>query len=158
MCGFFFLLVFGESLFVCFLLWDTHWGDMLRGINVTPASDICRFMVTYNGNVTRMPNGLVSSRWRHEMEHFPRYWPFVRGIHRSPVNSPHKGQRRGALMFSLICTLNKRVSKQSWGWWLETPSWSLWRHCNVDRRSSTVMPRVPYCVNKYFCYKFCNWF
>ena len=33
---------------------------------------------------------------------FPRYWPFVRGIHRSPVNSPHKGQWRGALMFSLI--------------------------------------------------------
>ena len=34
---------------------------------------------------------------------FPRYWPFVRGIHRSPVNSPRKGQWRGALMFSLIC-------------------------------------------------------
>ena len=39
-------------------------------------------------------------KWRH----FPRYWPFVRGIHRSPVNSPHKGQWRGALMFSLTCT------------------------------------------------------
>ena len=37
-------------------------------------------------------------------KHFPRYWPFVRGIHRSPVTSPHKGQWRGALMFSLICT------------------------------------------------------
>ena len=36
-------------------------------------------------------------------KHFPRYWPFVRGIHQSPVNSPHNGQRRGALMFSLIC-------------------------------------------------------
>ena len=36
-------------------------------------------------------------------KHFPRYWPFVRGIHRSPVNSPHKGQCRAALMFSLIC-------------------------------------------------------
>ena len=36
-------------------------------------------------------------------KHFPRYWPFVRGIHRSPVNSPHKGQWRGSLMFSLIC-------------------------------------------------------
>ena len=24
-------------------------------------------------------------------KHFPRYWPFVRGIHRSPVNFPHKG-------------------------------------------------------------------
>ena len=36
-------------------------------------------------------------------KHFLRYWPFARGIHRSPVNSPHKGQWRGALMFSLIC-------------------------------------------------------
>ena len=36
-------------------------------------------------------------------KHFPRYWPFVGGIHRSPMNSPHKGQWRGALMFSLIC-------------------------------------------------------
>ena len=37
-------------------------------------------------------------------KHFPWYWPFVRGIHRSPVNSPHKGQWSRALMFSLICT------------------------------------------------------
>ena len=45
--------------------------------------------------------------WIHDdvikWKHFPRNWPFMRGIHRSPVNSPHKGQRRGALMFSLIC-------------------------------------------------------
>ena len=40
-----------------------------------------------------------SNAWKH----FPRCWPFVWGIHRFPVNSPHKGQRRGALMFSLIC-------------------------------------------------------
>ena len=36
-------------------------------------------------------------------KHFPRSWPFVWGIHRSPVNSPHKGQWRVALVFSLIC-------------------------------------------------------
>ena len=36
-------------------------------------------------------------------KHFPRYWPFVWRIHRSPVNSPHKGKWRGALMFSPIC-------------------------------------------------------
>ena len=36
-------------------------------------------------------------------KHFPRCWPFVRGIHRSPLNSLHKGQWRGALTFSLIC-------------------------------------------------------
>ena len=41
---------------------------------------------------------MTSSWWKH----FPRYWPFVRGIQRSPVNSPHR-QWRGALMFSLIC-------------------------------------------------------
>ena len=35
-------------------------------------------------------------------KHFPRYRPFVRGIHPWPVNSPHKGQWRRALMFSLI--------------------------------------------------------
>ena len=36
-------------------------------------------------------------------KHFPRYWPFVRGIHRSMMNFHHKGQWRGALMVSLIC-------------------------------------------------------
>ena len=30
--------------------------------------------------------------WRHQMEAIWRYWSFVRGIHRSPVDSPHKGQ------------------------------------------------------------------
>ena len=42
--------------------------------------------------------GNLVSWWRHQMETFPRYWPFV-----SPVNSPHKGQWRRALVFSLIC-------------------------------------------------------
>ena len=35
-------------------------------------------------------------------KHFPRYWPFVREMHRPPVNSLNKGQGRGAFMFSLI--------------------------------------------------------
>ena len=35
--------------------------------------------------------------------HVPCCWPFVRGIHRSPVNYPHKVKWHGALMFSLIC-------------------------------------------------------
>ena len=49
--------------------------------------------------------------WRHQMETFPRYWISVRGIHRWPVNSPHKCQWRWALMFSLICAwINIRVN------------------------------------------------
>ena len=66
-----------------------------------------------------------------EWKHFPPYWPFVWGIHRSPVNSPHKVQWPWPLMFSLICALNKGLSTQSWGWWFEMPSRSLWRHCNI---------------------------
>ena len=39
------------------------------------------------------------NKWKH----FPRDWPFVRGIHRSPMNSPRRGQWRGALIFPLMC-------------------------------------------------------
>ena len=49
-------------------------------------------------------------------KHFQRYLPFVRGIHRSPVNSPHKGQWHGALMFSLICAwIDGRVNNREAG-------------------------------------------
>ena len=58
------------------------------------------------------------------------HWPFVRGIHRSPVDSPHKGQWRGTLMFFFALRLNKRLSKQSKRRWFEAPSCPLWRHCN----------------------------
>ena len=63
----------------------------------------------------------------------------MQGIHRSPVNSPQKGQWRGALMFSLICVLNKRLSKQWWGWWLETPTHLLWRHFSVKIHYTDVI-------------------
>ena len=46
---------------------------------------------------------VILSWWRHPMETLSRCLPFVWGIRRSPLNSPHKGQWRGALMFSLIC-------------------------------------------------------
>ena len=48
--------------------------------------------------------------------------PFVRGMHRSPVNSPHKGQLRGALMFSLTCAWNN-------GWANNRETGDLRRHC-----------------------------
>ena len=59
-------------------------------------------------------------------EHFPRYWAFVRGIHQPPVNSPHKGRWRETLMCFFYLRLNKPLSKQSRGWWFETPSHPLW--------------------------------
>ena len=49
-------------------------------------------------------------------KHFRRNWPFVRGIHRSQVNSPHKGQWCGAFKFSLVCAwINGEVNHRKAG-------------------------------------------
>ena len=75
---------------------------------------------------------------------FPRYWPFVRGIHRSPVNSPHKGQWRGALMFSLICVwINGWVNNREAGdlrryrAHYDVTLMYLWCDCNYISSAST---------------------
>ena len=81
-------------------------------------------------------------------KHFPRYWPFVRGIHRSPMNSPHKGQWRGALVIELC--LKKLLSKQPRRLCFKTPSCSLWRHCNVKcttkQHHTTIHLPVSTCI------------
>ena len=63
--------------------------------------------ITINGTrCWRVDSTIISNNYHDDVikwKHFPRSWPFVRGIHRSPVNSPHKGQWRGALIFILIC-------------------------------------------------------
>ena len=66
-------------------------GDLIYNVQITITSRIqLDWMLWYHDDVIK---------WKH----FPRYWPFVWGIHRSPVNSAHNGQWRGALMFYLIC-------------------------------------------------------
>ena len=57
-----------------------------------------------NKTNNRMHDDVI--KWKH----FPRYWPFVRGIHRTPVNSPHKGQWRGALIFFICAWINGWVN------------------------------------------------
>ena len=49
------------------------------------------------------------TKWKY----FPRYWPFVRGNHRTPVNFPAQSQWRGALVLSLICA---RINGWVNGW------------------------------------------
>ena len=69
--------------------------------------------------------------WHHDdvgnLKHFPHNRPFVRGIHRSPVDSPHKGQWCGALMFYLICAWTNDGANSPQ--WYEMPLCSLWLHC-----------------------------
>ena len=69
-----------------------------------------------------------------EWKHFPRYWPFVREIHRSPVNSPHRCRWREALMYSLVRT---------WaGGWIHTRDGSDSRRHRVHYDVTVVMMRL----------------
>ena len=60
-----------------------------------------------------------------------------------PVTGEFPAQRPVARSFHMFfyLRLNKRLSKQSWGWWFETPSLSLWRHrSGTDQESSLWIP------------------
>ena len=74
----------------------------------------------------------VRSWWRHQMETFSALLAICAGIHRSPVNSPHKASDAELWCFLWSAPEKKRLGKQWWGWWFETPSRPLWRHCNVN--------------------------
>ena len=74
-------------------------------------------------------------------KHFPHYWPFVRGIYRSP-------QRPMTQSFDVFFDQRpiKRLSKQSWGWWFETHSPPLWRHSNAKQM---LLPQLPLSTHIY---------
>ena len=69
--------------------------------------------------------------WRYEMETFSALLALCAG--NLPVTGEFPAQRPVTRSFDVFfdMRLNKRLSKQSWGWWFETPSRPLWRHCNV---------------------------
>ena len=71
----------------------------------------------------------VTACWRHQMEICFALLAICAGNSPVPGDSPHKDQWRRALMFVFHLRPNKRLSKQWRGWWFETPSSPLWRHC-----------------------------
>ena len=85
-------------------------------------------------------------KWK---KHFSALLAFCVGIHRSPVNSPHKGQWRGALMFSL----NKRLSKQWCDWRFDTSSRPLWRHSKVGENVLAPFSMLWECCSVGLIYK-----
>ena len=127
--------------FKCIFNWIVYLrnADVLRRrvnesfwvIHGSPTNYMWQYYITALGLLlTKMHDDVI--KWKY----FPCYWPFVRGIHRSQVNSPHKGQWRGALIFSWS------MSIQWWGWWFETPSRLLWPHCNVLRHYRGYFNRI----------------
>ena len=74
--------------------------------------------------MSHLIHSVVIPWWRHQMETFSRYWLFLRGIHRFPVPGEFPTQRPVTRRFDVFfdLRLNKRFSKQSWGWWFEALS------------------------------------
>ena len=80
--------------------------------------------------------------WRHQMETFSAVTGPLWG--NSPVIGEFPSQKPVTRSFDVFfdLRLNRRLSKQSWDWWFETPSGSLWRHCNeknCQKKSSHPM-------------------
>ena len=73
----------------------------------------------------------ISPRWRHQRKAFSVLLALCAG--NSPVTGEFPAQRPVTRSFDVFFDLlpNKRLSEQSRGWWFETPSCSVWRHCNA---------------------------
>ena len=86
-----------------------------------------------------------SGTWRHQMETFSTLLALCAG--NSPVPGEFPAQRPVTRSFDVFFDLrpDKRLSKQSWGWWFERPSRPLWRHHNeteaVVGDSSVIIAR-----------------
>ena len=85
---------------------------------------------TYTLTIWCQPSGELPW-WRYQMEILSSLLVLCAG--NSPVTGEFPAQRPVTRSFDIffdLC-LNKGMSKQSWGWWFDTPSHSLWRHCNA---------------------------
>ena len=111
---------------------------LLSGVwNVFPAIISTHYRSEYWVHCLRMNdrgiNGywiLRNTWWRHQMETFSASLAICAG--NSPVTGEFRVQRAVTRSFDAFFDLlpNKRLSKQSWGCWFETPSRPIWRHCN----------------------------
>ena len=81
---------------------------------------------------------------RHQMETFSALLALCAG--NSPVTGEFPAQRPVTRSFDVFfdLRLNKRLSKQWWGWWFETPSCPLWCHCD-DKALRRCAPSIMWC-------------
>ena len=109
--------------------WSHH-----RLLKITKCKEVNNVLVAAKDLATqgtRSSTGMISMTWwRHQMETFSALLAICTG--NSPVPGEFPTQRPVTRSFDVYFDLrpDKRLSKQSWGWWFETLSHSLWRHRN----------------------------
>ena len=116
--------------------WQTSLAQVL--ICITHEAPIPAFICIYECLVywRLYPSlNLGRSWWRHQMETFSALLALCAGY--SPVSGEFPSERPVTRSFDVFfdLRLNKRLSEQSWGWWFETLSRPLWRHCNAIKPS-----------------------
>ena len=110
-----------------------HWGS-LTTVKYFWMTWTNSFEFNKDNNVSSTkPNNCMhfyGTWWRHQMETIYPLLTLCAG--NSPVTGEFPAQRPVTRSFDVFSDLHldKRLSQQSWGWWFETPSRSLWRHCN----------------------------
>ena len=120
-----------------------------------PAEDVFRLTLSTPGS---------ARRWRHQMETFSALLAICAWNSLVPGEFPtQRPVTRSCDVFFDPC-LNKRLNKQSWGWWFQTLHCPLWRQCNV---SSRFVRRQHFCHlffagssfygdMKYWCHHICK--
>ena len=114
-----FVIAIWETIWTCFVLINIlnaiHiTGKMIQRCSVNISFFVCTMYIPINKKRSTQTSHILDTskveillltyslddviKWKN----FPCYWPFVRGFHRSPLNSPPEGQWREALMFTLI--------------------------------------------------------
>ena len=90
----------------------------------------CELIARWMDILDNFPRLSGQTWWRHQMETFSALLAIC--AVNSPVPGEFPAQRPVTRSFDVFFNLrqNKQLSKQSWGWWFETSSCPLWRHCN----------------------------
>ena len=79
---------------------------------------------------TQVEHTCILSWWRHQINTFSALLAICAGNSSVPGEFPTQRPVTRSFDVFFDLRLNKRLSKQPWAWWFETPSWSLWRHCH----------------------------
>ena len=110
-----------SAILIVLILWD---AGVFKTASHRPSHRVCHIPKV------RTEIWICQIWWRHQMKTFSALLDLCVGI--SPVTGDFTAQRPVARSFDVFVDLrlNKRLSKQWWGWWFETPSRPLWRHCN----------------------------
>ena len=104
-------------------------------------SPLCTFPYSYGlplacivhiDRITLLPLGQLYgfSWWHHRMETISALLALCAGSSLFAGEFPAQRASNAGLWCFFYLRLNKQLSKQSWGWWFETSSCSLWHRCN----------------------------